>query len=79
MNHTRHLFVPDNSPLLFYEKIAAFGKTHLNTNGKIFMETHEDYASQTAALFSQFYNEVTIKKDVFGKERMVVADIAGKS
>ncbi len=68
------LFVPDNSPLLFYEKIAAFGKTHLTINGKIYMETHEDFATKTAALFSQFYKEVIIKTDIFGKERMVVAE-----
>lgn len=67
------LFVPDNSPLLFYEKIAAFGKTHLNSNGKIFMETHEDFAGATAALFAQQYKDVAIKKDIFGKERMVTA------
>lgn len=67
------LFVPDKSPLLFYEKIVEFGKTHLKPAGKIFMETHEDYAQKTADLFSSFYNEVTIKKDIFGKERMVVA------
>lgn len=67
------LFVPNNSPLLFYEKIATFGKTHLNTGGKVFMETHEDYAKETADLFAQFYSEVAIKKDIFGKERMVVA------
>ena len=70
------LFVPDNSPLLFFEKIAAFGKTHLNINGKIFMETHEDYAKETATLFSQFYKEVIIKKDIFGKQRMVVATLS---
>jgi release factor glutamine methyltransferase len=69
------LFVPDNAPLLFYEKIAAFGKTHLNPGGKIFMETHEDYAKETAGLFSAFYSEAAIKKDIFGKERMVVVAI----
>ncbi len=67
------LFVPDNSPLLFYEKIATFGKTHLNLGGKIFMETHEDFAKETASLFKQHYKEVTIQKDIFGKERMVIA------
>lgn len=67
------LFVPNNSPLLFYKKIAAFGRIHLNPNGKIFMETHEDFAKETAALFLQHYIDVAIKKDIFGKERMVIA------
>ena len=67
------LFVPDNQPLLFYEKIARFGRGHLNYNGKIFVETHEDYAKEVAALFSATYQQVLIKKDLFGKERMVIA------
>ena len=67
------LFVPDNAPLLFYEKIATFGIKHLNPNGQIFMETHEDFAKETAALFSENYKTVLIKKDLFGKERMVIA------
>ena len=66
------LFVPDQSPLLFYEKIAAFASAHLNLKGKIFMEVHENYAKETAALFTKNFGEAIIKKDIFGKERMVV-------
>src|SRR5690606_203212 len=46
------LFVPDDNPLLFYRKIALFGKKHLTPNGKIYVETHEDYAKETAQLFA---------------------------
>jgi release factor glutamine methyltransferase len=68
------LFVPDNDPLLFYKKIAAFGKKHLNPEGKIYLETHEDYAKETAAAFTALqYEHVVIKEDMFGKERMVIA------
>ena len=66
------LFVPDKSPLIFYEKIAAFGRDHLTHNGKIYLETHEDYAQQTAALFRGNYQTVMIKKDMYGKERMII-------
>lgn len=66
------LFVPDNSPLLFYEKIAAFGKDHLLPNGKIYLETHEDLAQQSAALFRGYYQTVVVKKDLYGKERMLI-------
>ena len=66
------LFVPDQSPLLFYEKIAAFASAHLNPKGKIFMEVHENFAKETAALFIQNFSEAIIKKDIFGKERMVM-------
>ncbi len=66
------LFVPDNSPLIFYEKIAKFGREHLLPNGKIYLETHEDYANETANLFRAFFQTVMIKKDMYGKERMVI-------
>jgi release factor glutamine methyltransferase len=75
VNYEPHnaLFVPDDQPLLFYEKIAKFGQSHLNYNGKVFVETHEDYTKEVAALFSATYQQVLIKKDLFGKERMVIA------
>jgi release factor glutamine methyltransferase len=65
------LFVTDSSPFIFYEKIAAFGKKHLLANGKIFVEFHEDFAIQTAAIFEVDY-QVEIKKDIFGKDRMLI-------
>ncbi len=66
------LFVPDTDPLIFYKKIAQFGQTHLNYNGKIYLETHEDYAKEVAELFSTNYKKVIIKKDLSGKERIVI-------
>ncbi len=73
--HEPHLalFVPDNDPFVFYEKIALFGKTHLATDGKIFMETHEQYAKQVAALFSDNGYTAQVQSDFYGKERMVMA------
>jgi release factor glutamine methyltransferase len=67
------LFVPDNNPMLFYEKITRFGRSHLNYNGKVYVETHEDYAKEVAALFAASYRQVITKKDLFGKERMIIA------
>jgi release factor glutamine methyltransferase len=66
------LFVPNRSPLIFYEKIATFGRDHLLPNGKIYLETHEDYAKETAALFHKNYQTVMVKKDIYGKERMII-------
>ncbi len=75
VDHEPHsaLFVADDNPLLFYEKIALFGRSHLNYNGKIYVETHEDYTKEVAALFKAAYRDVLVKKDMFGKERMVIA------
>lgn len=65
------LFVPDNKPLLFYEKIALFGKSNLKTGGSIYVEVHENYARQTAELFAGYKYDVETKKDIFEKERML--------
>lgn len=67
------LFVPDEQPLLFYEAISLFSKTHLAENGKIFMEVHENLAKEIAELFRQYQFQTEIKKDIFEKERMVLA------
>lgn len=69
------LFVPDKKPLLFYEKIAAFGTVNLKPAGRIYLETHEDLAAGVAALFRKDYETVVVKKDISGKERMVFITI----
>ena len=67
------LFVPDNDPLQFYEGIAAFGKEQLLPTGIIFVETHESLASNVARLFESHGYTTTVKKDLFQKERLVIA------
>ncbi len=69
------LFVADSSPLIFYEKIAHFGRSHLLPQGRIYLETHEELAKEVASLFMKDYQTVMIKKDVYGKERMVLVAI----
>jgi release factor glutamine methyltransferase len=77
VDHEPHLalFVPDKDPLLFYDKIAAFGRSHLNSNGKIYLEVHEDLANEARALFQKHYSYAEIKKDMFGRERMLIISI----
>ncbi len=67
------LFVENNDPYIFYKKIAEFAKTHLQTNGKIYVEVHEDYAREVKSIFTNAGFEAEIKKDIYGKERMVKA------
>ena len=73
-DHEPHLalFVPDNNPLIFYKQILFFAETHLEKNGKILMETHENLAKETADIFIAANYEVVIKKDMQGKERMLL-------
>lgn len=69
------LFVPDESPLIFYAKIAAFVQNHGKPDGHVYVETHEDQAGNVAALFNKTLKQVEIIKDLFGKDRMVKAII----
>lgn len=67
------LFVPNHSPLLFYEKIALFAKKHLKKEGKIYVETHEEFANATVHVFSRQFQQVELKQDLQGKNRMIKA------
>jgi len=67
------LFVANNKPLIFYEKIISFAESNLIAGGKIFLEIHEALAVETAALFNKEVYSVEIKKDIPGKDRMIIA------
>ncbi len=67
------LFVPDDDALLFYKKIAVFGKEHLSRNGKIFVEINEILGTETESVFRQYGYQTQLKKDLQGKERMIKA------
>jgi len=71
------LFVPEIDPLLFYKKIADFGKTHLNENGSLFFEIHYTKANQIIELLKSLgYIEIELRKDIFKNDRMIKAKIA---
>jgi len=67
------LFVTENDPFIFYKKIAQFAKSHLKENGKIYVEVHEQYANDVKRIFENVGFTSEIKKDMYGKERMVKA------
>jgi len=66
------LFVPDENPLVFYRKIARFGMEHLSKGGRIYLETHAHHAGPAADLFRDLYPMVSIKKDLQGRDRMIL-------
>ncbi|MEO6671238.1 MAG: peptide chain release factor N(5)-glutamine methyltransferase [Ferruginibacter sp.] len=66
------LFVENNQPLVFYERINAFAKDHLNKDGMIFLETHEDLAEDVCKLFEKNIYRTAIKHDMSGKQRIVI-------
>lgn len=68
------LFVPDNSPLIFYEKIAILAFPSLKKNGKLYFETYEDFHPQLKKLLETIgFVSVECRNDLFGRPRFVVA------
>ncbi|HET9745818.1 MAG TPA: peptide chain release factor N(5)-glutamine methyltransferase [Chitinophagaceae bacterium] len=70
------LFVPDNDPLIFYRKIAAFALQHLNPAGAVFVEINETSGNQMTTLFKTAgFADVQVRKDMQGKDRMIKASL----
>lgn len=68
------LFVPDDSPLIFYSALAKLGKGCLNDGGRMVLETNRAHAYETAELFkTQGFQETEVRKDSFGNPRIVEA------
>ncbi len=67
------LFVADDNALIFYKKIAAFGKTHLTKKGQIFVEINEALGNETVTIFNQYGYQTILKQDLQGKDRMIIA------
>lgn len=68
------LFVEDNNPLIFYQKIAKFAAKNLTDKGLCIVEINHAFGLETAELFwNQGFSNVEVVKDMFGKDRMVKA------
>lgn len=68
------LFVPDDNPLLFYRSIAHYGLSHLNPDGMLAFEINPIYAQEMKKMLEEMgYEQIEIKKDQYGKERVVIA------
>ena len=66
------LFVPDEKPLLFYERIALLGRELLAENGMLFFETHENYHHELESMLLQLhYQNIEKLKDINGKNRFI--------
>jgi release factor glutamine methyltransferase len=70
------LFVEDNNPLIFYDKIADLAKEHLHKNGMLYFEINEYLGKEMIALVAQKgFKDIQLKKDLFGKDRILKASI----
>lgn len=70
------LFVPDEDPIIFYKKIAKFSPKHLEPGASVYVEINEALGEEVVELFEkQGFNNVILKKDMQGKERMLKAAV----
>ncbi len=70
------LFVEDENPLLFYDKIAELAKNYLSKNGQLYFEINQYLGKETVELLkTKGYTTIELKKDLFGVDRMIKASI----
>lgn len=75
LNNEPHaaLFVQNNDPLLFYREIMDFSIDFLKDKGKVFFEINENLGQEMIDLVEKYDFEVTLRRDIFGKDRMIKA------
>lgn len=70
------LFVADENPLIFYNKIADLAKQQLSKNGMLFFEINQYLGKETVnMLVKKGFKNIQLKKDLFGNDRMIKASI----
>jgi release factor glutamine methyltransferase len=70
------LFVNNENPLLFYDKISSFALKHLNKGGKLYFEINQYLGDKTLALLkNKGFRNCKIKKDIFGNDRIISCEL----
>ncbi|MEX0996850.1 MAG: peptide chain release factor N(5)-glutamine methyltransferase [Flavobacteriaceae bacterium] len=68
------LFVSDSDPLLFYKSIAEIAFKSLKRKGNLYFEINEAFGNEVVELLKDMrFENVVLKKDLFGKDRMIKA------
>jgi len=78
LNHEPHLalFVKDDNPLIFYDKIAYFATNYLNKKGILFFEINQSFGKEVCSILKEKeFTNITLKQDLFEVDRMVKANL----
>ena len=66
------LFVPDNSPLKFYEKITEYAARNLRSRGKLYFEINRKYGKEMQLLLEKLgFINIELRKDISNNDRMI--------
>lgn len=70
------LFVPQDHPLLFYERIADFARNRLKEGGSLYFETNSLYGQAAAKMLEdKLFHLVKLLKDISGNDRILIAKL----
>ena len=70
------LFVPDENPFLFYERITGFARNHLKKSGSLYLETSSLHGQASGKVFEdKKFRSVKIIKDISGNDRIILAKL----
>ena len=66
------LFVSNENPLVFYDRIADFSRIHLKNQGRLYFEINEAFGPECCNMLQKKgFAEIVLKKDIHGKDRMI--------
>lgn len=66
------LFVPDADPLRYYIRTAEIGRRQLAPGGRLYFEIHESQGAAVLEFLRELgYEELELRQDMQGKDRMV--------
>ncbi len=70
------LFVDDENPLIFYEKIAQLAKNHLIKNGKLYFEINQYLGNEMIELLKKYhFQQIELKQDFYEVNRMIKGEM----
>jgi release factor glutamine methyltransferase len=71
------LFVSDENPLIFYDKIADLAKENLSKKGCLFFEINQYLGKESVQLLkNKGFTNIKLRQDLFGNDRMIQAQIS---
>ena len=61
------LFVDDDNPLIFYDRIANLAKANLQSNGSLYFEINQYLGTEMIVLLkNKEFKNIELRKDIFG-------------
>lgn len=74
------LFVKDNDALVFYRKIAELAQKNLAVDGQLYFEINQYLAKETVDLLEKMnFKNIELRKDVYGNDRMIKAELRSQN